>query len=249
MKKVLALTLTLALAAALAACSSAPASSSAAASVASSSKAASSAANSEVSSASVEYTEAQAATIKGFSDMCDRFNALADTINADEALSSITELTTTMTEVGDAINEVDKLFADPANLTDDVLPEIDSAVVDCNTFLDEVDSMVAVYAGKALINATIEIVNDTGVDIHMLSMSPANDDAWGGDLLSEPLATGTSGTTEMTFTEDTLVWDLMAADAEGNTLTFMGIDFTEAPVEGAQLILTVEGEDYIAKLA
>ncbi|MEG1847374.1 MAG: hypothetical protein RR238_02780 [Lachnospiraceae bacterium] len=42
----------------------------------------------------------------------------------------------------------------------------------------------------------------------------------------------------------------MAGDADGGTITFMGIDFSEAPMEGAQLILSVtEGGEYVAGFA
>lgn len=71
-------------------------------------------------------------------------------------------------------------------------------------------------------------------------MSPANDESWGEELLTEALLDGESGVTQMTFTTDTLVWDLLAADAEGTTITFMGIDFSNAPTEGTKLTLGQE---------
>ena len=43
--------------------------------------------------------------------------------------------------------------------------------------------------------------------------------------------------------------DLLAADSEGNTLTFAGLDFTTAPLEGATLTLTGdESGEYIATI-
>ncbi|MEG2173937.1 MAG: hypothetical protein RR135_00440 [Oscillospiraceae bacterium] len=96
----------------------------------------------------------------------------------------------------------------------------------------------------------VEIVNNTDADLHTLAMSPTNDENWGGNLLDTPLTVGASGVSEMTFTEDTLVWDLLAGDSVGNMLTFMGIDFSEAPTQGAQLVLSMtEGGGYIAAFA
>lgn len=100
------------------------------------------------------------------------------------------------------------------------------------------------------VTVPVEIVNHTGVDIYALALSPASSDDWGENLLLEVLAADESGVTEITFTADTLVWDLLVEDAEGNQLSFMGIDFSEVDVEGAQLVLTatVDGE-YVAMFA
>ncbi|MEG2852557.1 MAG: hypothetical protein RR879_06855, partial [Hydrogenoanaerobacterium sp.] len=95
----------------------------------------------------------------------------------------------------------------------------------------------------------VEIVNNTDADLHTLAMSPANNKDWGVNMLSEPLTVGKSGVTEMTFTEDTLVWDLLAGDSAGNEITFMGIDFAAAPVEGAKLVLAMQDGGYVAGFA
>ncbi|MEG7530538.1 MAG: hypothetical protein RSF83_04015 [Hungatella sp.] len=197
-----------------------------------------------------EYTPEQMAVAEKFADMTDRFNVLADKVNADENLLQVTALVDTMNTLVDAINEDDALFEDPKNLTPEVLQNLEDGVVVGNDFIKEIEAMIKNYEGKTIITASIEIVNDTGVEIHGLAMSPTNDTEWGGDMLEEPLAAGESGITEMTFTEDTLVWDLLAGDAEGNTITFLGIDFGDAPTEGAKLVLSAaDGGEYVAAFA
>ncbi|MEG1943581.1 MAG: hypothetical protein RR049_07165, partial [Angelakisella sp.] len=168
-------------------------------------------------------------------------------VNADPALLEITELIDTMNTVIDAVNEDDALFADPKNLTPEVLKNLSEDIVIGNNFVKEIEAMIKNYQGKKTITASIEIINSTGVDIHGLAMSPANSTEWGGNMLDSPLKADESGITEMTFTEDTLVWDLLAEDSAGNALTFMGIDFAEAPTEGAKLTLAAtEGGMYLA---
>lgn len=98
-----------------------------------------------------------------------------------------------------------------------------------------------------VITVPVEIINNTGVEIHALAMSPTNSEDWGENLLTATLAADQSGVTEMSFTQDTLVWDLLVQDADGNQLSFMGIDFSQANIEGAQLVLAAtEGGDYMA---
>lgn len=200
-----------------------------------------------VDAANPEFTPEQQAIAQKLVDMATRHDAVAEKVNADPNLAEMQEVVTAMNEIADAMVEVDAAFADPANLTAEVIAELDVAVVNGNLFLDEIEAMLANYAGKNTVTVKVEIVNETGADLHALAMSPANDENWGGNLLSEPLTAGSSGTTEMTFTEDSLIWDLMAADSQENTLTFMGLDFSVAPMEGAKLVLSAtEGGAYMA---
>lgn len=196
-----------------------------------------------------DYTPEQLATAEKFAAMSDRYNALADQVNIDENLNSVNELVDTMNLVADAINEDDALFEDPANLTDEVLKNLEEGIVVGNELIDQLEAMVANYSGKQTITVPVEIINNTGADLHGLAMSPTNDENWGGNLLDEALLDGESGVTEMTFTEDTLVWDLLAADSEGTSLSFIGIDFTEAPTQGAKISLTFENGSYVAAFA
>lgn len=250
MKKILTLALALALTLTMVACGEKPAPAPAASTPAASSKPAAPAASSKPDLANPEYTPEQLAVAEKFAAMSDSFNALVDKINADEALLEVTELVDTMNTLADAINEDDAMFADPKNLTPDVLKNLEEGIVVGNDFVKKIEAMVKNYQGKKTITAKIEIVNETGVEIHDLAMSPANSTEWGGNMLDSPLLAGESGITEMTFTEDTLVWDLLAGDSTGQTLEFMGIDFAEAPMEGAKLVLSAtEGGAYMAAFA
>ncbi|MEG0640558.1 MAG: hypothetical protein RR824_11020 [Clostridia bacterium] len=197
-----------------------------------------------------EFTPEQLAVAEQFAAMTTSFQSLADAIGADESLMSVEELVNVMNLMIEAVNKDDALFADPANLTAEVLENLEQSIVAGNSFIAQMEAMLLNYQGKNILTAEVEIVNETGVEIYGLAMSPANNTQWGGNLLTETLASGSSGVTVMTFTEDTLVWDLMAGDAQGNTLTFAGIDFNMAPVEGAKLVLSVaEDGGYMASFA
>lgn len=252
MKKLLAIIFVTTMALSITACGSKSASKTETTSAAPTTAVATTAATTEAAAddmASMDYSPEQLAVAEKFSAMSDRYNALADQVNADENLNSVSELIDTMNAVAEAINEDDALFADPANLTDEVLGNLEDGIVVGNDLVDQLEAMVANYAGKQTITIPVEIINNTGADLYGLAMSPTNDENWGGNLLDEALINTESGVTEMTFTEDTLVWDLLAADSEGTTLSFMGIDFTEAPTEGAKLSLTFENGEYLAVFA
>ncbi len=105
----------------------------------------------------------------------------------------------------------------------------------------------AAQAVSASIKIPVEIINDTGVDFYALAMSPTNQDTWGDNLLTEVLEKGTSGVTQMTFTPDSLMWDILVQDQEGNQLTFMGLDFSVAPTENAKLAMSADEGGYYAE--
>lgn len=203
----------------------------------------------ETGTEEVEYTPEQQEAAQSYLDMAARYDEVAAKVNEDANLSQLQDVVDLMNEIADAILEADEVFADPANLTDDVLVSIADAIAQTNLFLDEVEAMLTNYGGQEIVVAAVEIVNNTGADFYQLCMSPTSNETWGANLLDEALLNGESGITEMAFTADTLVWDLIAADSEGNTVTFTGIDFTEAPVEGAQLVLVLEDGEYYAAFA
>ncbi|KAF5082185.1 hypothetical protein DSECCO2_102330 [anaerobic digester metagenome] len=69
------------------------------------------------------------------------------------------------------------------------------------------------------------IVNDTGIEIYAIYVSPTGEASWGDDLLTtDTLPTGSS--TDIVF--DTEVeeqyWDLMVADSAGTTVEWSNID-------------------------
>ena len=108
------------------------------------------------------------------------------------------------------------------------------------------ETEAAAQASANSITIPVEIINNTGVDFYALAMSPANQETWGDNLLTEVLANGESGVTEMTFTQDTLVWDILVQDKEENQLVFLEVDFSVAPTENAKLMMKVQDGNYVA---
>lgn len=261
MKKLLVLIIALAMTLSLVACgggdkpassaapSSAAPSSAAPSSAAASSAAASSAAPKSSSQAEVDFTPEQQALAQEYLEMCEKYDEAVDKVNSTPVLLENTELVDTMNELADAIIEADEYFANPKDLTAEVMANLKEAIKQTHVFIEEVNKAAdtATEPAAESIVVPVEVINDTGVDIHGLAMSPANSQDWGENLLTAPLAYGESGVSQMSFTQDTLVWDLLVEDAQGNQLSFMGIDFSEANVEGAKLVLSVtEGGAYMA---
>lgn len=125
-------------------------------------------------------------------------------------------------------------------------------IEEAEKLLNEVEAGVgeeeAVKGEVQSITVPIEIVNQTGVDIYALALSPENDEDWGENLITEVIADGESVEGELVFTADTLVWDILIQDSEENQLTFMGVDFTEASVDGSQLLLSENNGEYYAEV-
>ena len=72
------------------------------------------------------------------------------------------------------------------------------------------------------------LVNSTGVEIHALYVSPADQNEWGSDILGkDTLADGQSA--EITFSpkEEAEKWDLRVEDGEGNSIEWSDLDLTE----------------------
>ena len=72
------------------------------------------------------------------------------------------------------------------------------------------------------------LVNSTGVEIHALYVSPADQEEWGSDILGkETLADGESA--EITFSpkEESAKWDLRVEDGKGNSIEWSDLDLTE----------------------
>ena len=83
------------------------------------------------------------------------------------------------------------------------------------------------------------LVNETGVDIYGVYVSPSGNDEWGDDIMEEDvLEDGQS--VEITFTteESAQYWDLMVEDYEGNTITWTDIDLLTI----SKLILSLDGD-------
>ncbi len=235
MKKIIALMLTLALAFSLAACggSDAPASTATA----------STPAAAPAEGASPETV----AAVDKYNAAIDRYNAAVDAIAADEALSALTEVTDIINQCSDMLNELAPLMDATESFTAEQIASIDAMIANMDVFTAELENLAATYVGKKMVTINATVVNQTEADFAALAMSPSGEASWGGNLLSEPLPAGASGTLTMTITEDSLVWDVLCADSEGTSVEFMGLDFSEVSVDaGATITLAATEGGYMA---
>lgn len=199
-----------------------------------------------------EYTEEQVALAQEYSDMMDAYNAVVELGNESPAFLENQELVDLMNELAAQIDEIDGLFADPANLTPETMEQIREYIAMGNDFIASVEVAIgeADAAMAEEITVPVQIQNATGVDIYALALSPANSDDWGENLISEVIADGETVAGNITFTADTLVWDILIEDSEGGQCTFMGVDFSDASTEGAILLLSVtDAGEYYAEIA
>ena len=101
--------------------------------------------------------------------------------------------------------------------------------------------------------ATLAISNDTGVDIYGMYFSSNQSEEWGDSIINseEPLEDGYTITYHNAFTYDSddLVWDLMVEDADGNSITFEGLDMSyAADPQNITISLYVEDDGYTASV-
>jgi len=69
------------------------------------------------------------------------------------------------------------------------------------------------------------LVNDTGIEIYAVYVSPTGEESWGDDILeAETLPDGSY--VDISFDSDVeeQYWDIMVADSEGTTVTWTEID-------------------------
>jgi hypothetical protein len=72
------------------------------------------------------------------------------------------------------------------------------------------------------------LVNETGVEIHALYVSPADKDEWGKDILGkDTLASGQSAEIKFSPKEEADKWDLRVEDSKGNSIEWTDLDLTE----------------------
>ncbi len=85
----------------------------------------------------------------------------------------------------------------------------------------------------------VKVINKTGIDIYGLYISPANHDSWGDDVLGDQiLLSGESVTMTLHLDKNTLQWDMMMVDSEGDSVELYGLDVSKAKVTGATIELT-----------
>ncbi|WKY44322.1 hypothetical protein Q5O14_17170 [Eubacteriaceae bacterium ES2] len=84
------------------------------------------------------------------------------------------------------------------------------------------------------------LVNDTGIEIYAVYVSPTGEESWGDDILeAETLPDGSS--VDISFDSDVeeQYWDIMVADSEGTTVTWTEIDLFS--VSEVDLALDADG--------
>ena len=89
-----------------------------------------------------EFTEEQAALAQEYLDMCVAYDEAVNLVNDTPELLEQQELVDVMNELTAAIDEADELFADPANLTPEVMDGLRTAFDQVYTFVDEVNTLV-----------------------------------------------------------------------------------------------------------
>ena len=72
------------------------------------------------------------------------------------------------------------------------------------------------------------LVNSTGVEIHALYVSPADQNDWGEDILGQDtLPSGQSTDIEFDPEEEAEKWDLRVEDQDGNSIEWTDLDLIE----------------------
>ncbi len=69
------------------------------------------------------------------------------------------------------------------------------------------------------------IVNDTGVSIFQVMISPTASDNWGEDIMGKDvLIDGDSVEVQFSWDEEAEFWDIKATDEAGDGIVFSGLD-------------------------
>ena len=95
--------------------------------------------------------------------------------------------------------------------------------------------------------ASLAISNETGADLYEMYFSLNESDSWGENILDDddPLLNGytITYTDALTYNENGLIWDLKAADQEGNSIEFEGLDLSfAADPENITILLSLEDD-------
>lgn len=206
-------------------------------------------ASSSSADAGGDVSAEQQAAIDDYAQMVDEYNAVIEELNQYEDLVNVAEVANTVNAVTEMLDGITGVVNAGTALDADQLAQLQEVTDNGRTFTAELAAMAANYGGQTVVTIAMQLGNDTGADLYGVAMSPSNEESWGANLLVEPLMNGDAGEASMTITAETLVWDIMAMDAEGNTLEFYGLDFSEVDVNtGAQILLTTnEAGEYVAQ--
>jgi hypothetical protein len=92
-------------------------------------------------------------------------------------------------------------------------------------------SALALFANRQISLAgdqDFTLVNETGVEIHSLHVSPADADKWGPDILGEDtLEDGQSVEIKFHRDEEADKWDLRIEDKDGNAIEWEDLNLTK----------------------
>lgn len=73
-----------------------------------------------------------------------------------------------------------------------------------------------------------ELVNNTGIDVFEVYVSPSDLDEWGEDIMEEDvLEDGASVRITFDPAEEAELWDLMVNDGQGNAVYWEGLDLNK----------------------
>lgn len=90
------------------------------------------------------------------------------------------------------------------------------------------------------------LINDTGVDIHALFVTPTKSDDWGDNILGKDmLADGGTATIHFAPQVESCVWDFAVSDPDDTAVAWSGIDLCKAEkvtlhMDGDKVWATVE---------
>lgn len=198
------------------------------------------------------FTAEQQALAKDFLAAAEEYDKVVERVKEFPQLLDDQELVDTMNALADTIIAADAAFESPEVLTPEVMSSFRTAIEAINTFVADanatLDDLDAVSVPGLVLY--VDVANQTGADLHYLALSPSNDENWGDNLLTEVIEDGMMWPVQLLITEDTMIWDIMVKDADGNELVFMGVEFAEVnPDVGAVLSLGVsDSGKYVAAL-
>lgn len=186
-------------------------------------------------------TNASAADVKKVSDRYDasvkRYNAQVDQINA-LGLSKDPQFTKSLNEITDAIDAMGKII-NKGKLTTDQVTQFGKDLDALDTLMGVLDTQIKSAQNQpAVVSMPLTIVNNTGVELHAIYLSPSDKTDWGTDLLATTMPTATKGIVTFQTLQNVSQWDMMIVDGEGTEIEFKGLDFTGCTSDGATITLT-----------
>lgn len=118
---------------------------------------------------------------------------------------------------------------------------------------DEVAKTVIVNSDKksaapVSITSTFKVINNTGVDIYSLFITPSIQEDWSENILDNVVLTNnTYVDVDFIFTADALVWDIQIMDKDNNPIELYGLDFTNCSTDGGTIVLTYDSKTGIGE--